>query len=263
MMKRFLLFFASFLSSSSQVISQKFYVFLYFLKSGLAICRDLFSRFILTYCLSRLRGICPLIANQVSSSLVILALVTPFLLFHTAKAGEFKDLEKFYNWEIEQYNEDSIVISTYGEIIYGDTLFFRIVKKDCNSIEQLFTLYTTSNHEKINTLKNKILSITDNGVQQNARVIYVKPAMSGHIITFDMGSFQKEEIIRYYTTYQRFQMSILDIHQLEDVGSFKAKDFFDIPVNFWNTPYIDDALTIGQAYCKQLGNNLHAHYERI
>jgi len=262
-MKRFLLFLTSSYSFSNQTIINKLLVLLSFIDHVLVICRNLFRRFVLSFTSLKFNGINPLIKIQNSSSLAIFALVSSCLLANIAKSGEFKDLEKFHSWKIEQYNDSEISISTNGEIVHGDTLIFRLVKNKCDSVGQLFTIYTTSNHQQINNLKNKTLSITDNGIQLDAEVILVSQAMSGHIVTINMGHFKKEEIIRYYSAYERFQMSILDIHHLESIGIFKAKDFFDIPVNFWKTPHIDDALTIGQAYCEQLSNNLHAQYERI
>ena len=126
-----------------------------------------------------------------------------------------------------------------------------IAKKLINYI----TNSTSANHKLVTQLENKVISITDNGEQTDARVVGVNEELKGHVVVFNMGHFKKDEIVKYYDFYERFQVGVLNSEHIEDIGQFKAKEFFDIPRNFWKTPHIKEALKIGQAYCKQLKNN--------
>ncbi|MAV83172.1 MAG: hypothetical protein CMI90_06900 [Pelagibacteraceae bacterium] len=211
----------------------------------------------------KLRGIDPLGVMHLTSAAALIAIFFFVSSASKANADEWVDIDKYENWEFQQYGDSVIFITTFGQITHGDTLIFSTNAHDCNKFNQLFQLYTTTNNKNIKKLEDKRIHIVDNGDPTEAEIISVQEAMQGHIVMFDLGAFAKDEVIRYYEFYGRFQVGLLDSEHVEEIGKFSAKDFFDIPRNFWKTPNIKDALDIGQAYCLELNKNLQATYERI
>jgi hypothetical protein len=211
-----------------------------------------------------LKDIGPLGMLNITSAIALLVIFLFVSSTSKASADEWENLEKYENWKIKQYNNGVIFVLTHGELTHGDELIFALsADDDCKNINQLFRLYTSANHELVTKLENKVISISDNGEHTNARVVGVNEELKGHVVIFNMGHFKKDEIIRYYDFYERFQVGVLNSEHIEDIGPFKAKEFFDIPRNFWKTPHLREALEIGEAYCEHHKKKFEAKFERI
>ena len=60
-----------------------------------------------------------------------------------------------YSWSIQKVNEKNVLVSINGKIQHGDMLYFYIPSSNCNSVENLFTFYTATNNDKLDSLKSK------------------------------------------------------------------------------------------------------------
>ena len=246
--------------SSKQSFSERLFVFLSLSTKRFHYRKDLFLASLSTH----LKGIGPLGMLNISSAIALLAIFLLVSCASKANAGALENLEKYENWNIKQFSNGVIFVLTHGEITHGDELIFALsTDDDCKKINQLFRLYTSANHKLVTQLENKVISITDNGEQTDARVVGVNEELKGHVVVFNMGHFKKDEIVKYYDFYERFQVGVLNSEHIEDIGQFNAKEFFDIPRNFWKTPHLKEALEIGEAYCEHHKKRFEATYERI
>ena len=211
-----------------------------------------------------LKGIGPLGMLNITSAIALLVIFLFVSSTSVANADESENSQKYKNWKIKQYSNGVTFVLTHGEISHGDELIFALsAEDDCKKINQLFRLYTSANHKLITQLENKVISITDNGEQTDARVVGVNEELKGHVVIFNMGYFKRDEIVKYYDFYERFQVGVLNSEHIEDIGQFNAKEFFDIPRNFWKTPHLKEALEIGEAYCEHHKKKFEAKFERI
>ena len=151
--------------------------------------------------------------------------------------------EKVSSWEVAPIDNDGVLISRNGQVQVGDNLYFYIPKSNCNSLENLFSFYTASNHPRINMLKNSEVFIELNEAELSAEVRFIYPMLMGHSVWLSLGTFDIETFRNYLEPYQKFEVFIIDNEE------FVANEYFDIETNYWYLDGLAHALNQGKNLC--------------
>ena len=144
-------------------------------------------------------------------------------------------------WGIEVSN-DSVAASITGNITYGERQRFIFSKRDCEAVKHMFSTYTTkpANFER---LKGKILVIEFNGEKIGAKLITAMKAMSGHILVFDLGTYDRDSLLNHLKKHENISIRFVD------GNGIKASDYFDMPHNEWSTKGISEAFAKAHKAC--------------
>lgn len=175
------------------------------------------------------------------SLLFINILLVGATLANTINVGGYE--EQITSWQIAPVDNDGILVSRNGQVQVGDNLYFYIPKSNCNSLENLFSFYTTSNHPRINMLKNREVFIELNEVELSAEVRFIYPMLMGHLVWLSLGTFDIETFSKYFETYQKFEVFIINNEK------FVANEYFDIETNYWYLDGLAHALNQGKNLC--------------
>lgn len=141
-------------------------------------------------------------------------------------------------WDISVMSE-LVVASITGNITHGERQRFVFFKRNCETINHVFSTYTTelANFEN---LKGKVFVIEFNGEKIGAELITAKKAMSGHLLMFNLGTHERGLLLNHLKKHENMSIEFVDGNGL------KASDYFDMPKNEWSTKGITEAF--GQAY---------------
>lgn len=175
------------------------------------------------------------------SLLFINILLVGATLAKTINVGGYE--EQITSWQIAPVDNDGILVSRNGQVQVGDNLYFYIPKSNCNSLENLFSFYTTSNHPRINMLKNREVFIELNEVELSAEVRFIYPMLMGHLVWLSLGTFDIETFSKYFEPYQKFEVFIVNNEK------FVANEYFDIETNYWYLDGLAHALNQGKNLC--------------
>jgi hypothetical protein len=175
------------------------------------------------------------------SLLFINILLVGATLANTISVGGYE--EEISSWEVAPIDNDGVLISRNGQVQVGDNLYFYIPKSNCNSLENLFSFYTTSNHPRINMLKNREVFIELNEAELSAEVRFIYPMLMGHSVWLSLGTFDIETFGKYLEPYQKFEVFIIDNEE------FVANEYFDIETNYWYLDGLAHALNQGKNLC--------------
>ena len=175
------------------------------------------------------------------SLLFINILLVGATLAKTINVGGYE--EQITSWQIAPVDNDGILVSRNGQVQVGDNLYFYIPKSNCNSLENLFSFYTTSNHPRINMLKNREVFIELNKAELSAEVRFIYPMLMGHLVWLSLGTFDIETFSKYFEPYQKFEVFIVNNEK------FVANEYFDIETNYWYLDGLAHALNQGKNLC--------------
>ena len=98
-------------------------------------------------------------------------------------------------WDID-VSSDRVTASITGNITHGERQRFVFFKRDCEAVNHIFSTYTTkpANFEK---LKGKVLVIEFNGEKIGTKLIAAKKAMSGHLLMFSLGTYDRGLLVTH------------------------------------------------------------------
>ena len=135
-------------------------------------------------------------------------------------------------WDIA-VSDDSVVAAITGNITHGERQRFIFRKGNCKTVNHIFSTYTEkpANFKK---LEGAVLVIEFNGEIIGAELIFSKKAMSGHLLMFNLGTYDKDVLLNYLETNENISIRFVD------GNGHKASDYFDVPYNEWSTSGISE-----------------------
>jgi len=176
----------------------------------------------------------------------------------TLSAAQAMPLETLNEWELHLYDKELILAQRSGEVTNGDRLFFVFRKDRCNEAIQIFEMYTTSTHPSVTNLLETKLEMTENGSPIEGKVVDVTPFLSGNVVLVELGVFTNDELIRYYSVHRRFEVEITHHHLQKNVP---VNMIFDVPVNEWKIPDIQQLIERASYHCERIPNETSAHLQ--
>ncbi len=149
-------------------------------------------------------------------------------------------------WQVEDWGEGVISVSTHGKVQHGDRIYFRLKKSNCDVLEHAFTFYTVANHKRIKLLEKELVPLDNNEMKIYGEVKLVFPFLMGHMVWISLGHYNVDDHIKLMKEIGQFNIEIINIK------NFIAEDYFDIPTNEWDLTNYESAITKGQKLCRQI-----------
>jgi len=176
----------------------------------------------------------------------------------TLSAAQAMPLETLNEWELHLYDKELILAQRSGEVTNGDRLFFVFRKDRCNEAIQIFEMYTTSTHPSVSNILETKLEMKENGSPIEGMVVDVSPFLAGNVVLVELGIFPNEERIRYYSVHRRFEVEITHHHLQKNVP---VNMIFDVPVNEWKIPDIQQLIERASYHCERIPNETSVHLQ--
>jgi len=148
-----------------------------------------------------------------------------------------------YSWSIEKVNEKNVLVSINGKIQHGDMLYFYIPSSNCNSVENLFTFYTGTNNDKLDSLKSKPIPLTINNFDTYGEIRFMFPMLMGHQVWISLGNYNLDTLVNHLSDYDTLNVKIANGE------SFISADYFDISSNIWPLKGLRKAIDDGKTLC--------------
>ena len=128
-------------------------------------------------------------------------------------------------WQLDASRE-YVTLSINGEITKGDQHRFIFFRKNCNTVQQVFSFYTTQPNNFKN-LKGKVIVVEYNGTKIGGRIITSKKAMRGNVVMISLGSYERDFILELHQNVQQIEVKLLD------GNGITITDYFDTLKNVW------------------------------
>ena len=148
-----------------------------------------------------------------------------------------------YSWSIEKVDEKNVLVSINGKIQHGDKLYFYIPSSNCNSVENLFTFYTTTNNNKLDSLKSKPIPLTINNFDTYGEISFMFPMLMGHQVWISLGNYNLDTLVNHLSNYDTLNVEIANDE------SFISAEYFDISLNIWSLKGLRKAIDDGKTLC--------------
>ena len=144
-------------------------------------------------------------------------------------------------WKIS-VSDDSVVAAITGNLTYGDRQRFLFQKGNCQAVNHIFSTYTEqpANFKK---LEGAVLVIEFSGETIGAELIFAKKAMSGHMLMFNLGTYDKDVLLKHLKKNDKISIKFVN------GNGHKASDYFDAPYNDWSTSGISEAFDNAYRAC--------------
>ena len=177
-------------------------------------------------------------------------IVTLFSISVFAGQGEndgsaevFAELYGNNDWELSNHVDMGVAEAAVpGEITYGDMQRFHFVHGHCNLVRQYFTFYTVQPND-FKKLEGKVMIVEVDGKELGAEVLYAIKAMSGHIVWFSFGLYDKDAHLQFLRKSKKISIKLVD------GNGFIASEYFDVLENEWSLEGIEDAFSRAHAMC--------------
>ena len=157
------------------------------------------------------------------------------------------------NWEIKKVTDDKYIeISTEGLNVKGDKYKLLIkVNGECNTIEDIFTFYTTKNNPGIMLLPGKKIGLKSMGYSIASEIKTVSPVLEGHhIVWISNGVYELDGHTKFISEQDINVVELFTIFDnFESKTGWEAKEFFDITKNSWNLKNVSEAVKQGKIMC--------------
>lgn len=144
-------------------------------------------------------------------------------------------------WQLDSSRE-YVTLSINGKITKGDQHRFIFFRKNCNTVQQVFSFYTTQPNNFKN-LKGKVIVVEYNGTKIGGRIITSKKAMRGNVVMISLGSYEKDFILKHHQNVQEIDIKLLD------GKSITVTKYFDTLRNVWAINGIDQKFTAAYKKC--------------
>ena len=151
--------------------------------------------------------------------------------------------EENYSWTVEKVNKKNVMVSINGQIQHGDMLYFYIPGSNCNSVENLFTFYTATNNDKLDSLKSKPIPLIINNFDTYGEVRFMFPMLMGHQVWISLGNYEIDALVNHLSDYDNLNVKITNR------ASFIPEDYFDISSNIWSLKGLRQAIHDGKTLC--------------
>ena len=148
-----------------------------------------------------------------------------------------------YSWSIEKVNEKNVLVSINGKIQHGDMLYFYIPSSNCNFVENLFTFYTATNNDKLDSLKSKPIPLTINNFDTYGEIRFMFPMLMGHQVWISLGNYNLDTLVNHLSNYNTLNVEITNGE------SFISTEYFDISSNIWPLKGLRKAINDGKTLC--------------
>ena len=148
-----------------------------------------------------------------------------------------------YSWTIEKVNKKNVMVSMNGQIQHGDMLYFYIPSSNCNSVENLFTFYTATNNDKLDSLKSKPIPLTINNFNTYGEIRFTFPMLMGHQVWISLGNYEIDTLVNHLSDYDNLNVEITNRE------SFISAEYFDISSNIWPLRGLRKAIDDGKNLC--------------
>lgn len=136
-----------------------------------------------------------MIRNLMAALIITLCLAIVFIGEEEVEGSDltvFADFQENSDWVVNNRVEMGVAEAAVpGEITYGDMQRFHFVHGHCNLVRQYFTFYTVQPND-FKKLEGKVMTIEVDGKKLGAEVLYAIKAMSGHIVWFSFGLYDKD-----------------------------------------------------------------------
>ena len=168
------------------------------------------------------------------------------------------NLEK---WKVKTSSKlDSINVTIDGTIQKGDQLKFFISVGSggkCNSLEHLFTFYTTTKHPNILQIEGKKITFESMGKLRvsDIKVVYSTDhlMLPGHMVMISSGLYDLDKHIDFLRKHKNHDVKLEYIFSdFEKKMGWKVSDYFDILENSWSLNGVDVALNKAKQICLRL-----------
>lgn len=171
-----------------------------------------------------------------------------FLVLIVLASPSFSQTQTDVRWTTETL-ENSVIARANGEITFGDLLQIKFTNGSCDVGNMFFGMYTMAEQNLINDLDNKVLPITYNGIENQAKVLFLFQFLSGHIVYLDLGFYSLNDILLHFSRSEVIEIEIIN------KNDFVAEDVFDIPSNRWTTNGALDAVRNASLICSSMQQN--------
>lgn len=151
------------------------------------------------------------------------------------------------DWSVTTF-KNFVSLQYQGKITYGDTINFNLPKKNCNKVNYLFSVYSMEKNPEFMNLKDKKIPLNINGINTWANTIYVYPFLMGYRGMFYLGSYDIEDLSKFFEKTKNYKIQIVDR------DGFNAKDYFDVDYNEWNLEGFSKAIREAQNTCKSFNS---------
>jgi len=145
-------------------------------------------------------------------------------------------------WEVDE-SDNFVIASITGNITNGEKQRFVFMKNNCERVNHIFSTYTTL-RGNLDELKGAILVIEFNGEEIGTKVLTAKKAMLGHLIMFDLGTYDKDLLLSHLETKAEITIRFVD------GNGYTASEYFDVPYNEWSTSGISEAFDRAGGLCR-------------
>ena len=187
------------------------------------------------------------------SSSSLLAAVVWFIPIGSPATASTMTLETYNNWVFHFVDEEFVLVQSRRDQEDSELLTFVFEKGRCHQARQIFEVFTMSNHPQLNLLLNEPLELRDNGSPAEGKVIHIQPHMGGNILLVDMGVYKNNDILKYYSYYERFRVTVTK-HPLEQ--TIAINHLFDMPTSEWKIPDLKEVLQRAEHHCKRIPDPL-------
>jgi len=147
----------------------------------------------------------------------------------------------YASWKIETSDRYVAAVIT-GDITFGDRQRFVFFKSRCNSVNHIFSTYTTMKAD-FEKLKGKVVVIKFNGVKIGAQVISSGKFLAGHMLMFNLGTYSKNTLLKHLDKQSKITVEFVNGNEI------LADDYFDVPRNEWTISGISQAFENAQSTC--------------
>ena len=147
-------------------------------------------------------------------------------------------------WEVS-VSDDLVDVAITGNITYGDRQRFIFRKGNCDVVQHTFSNFTMQ-AAAFRNLKGAVLATDFNGDVIGAELIASIPAMSGQMLMFNFGSYDKDSLLEYLTASDKISITFVD------GNGHIASDYFDMPHNEWSTSGMSEAFDDAYEKCSSL-----------
>ena len=144
-------------------------------------------------------------------------------------------------WEVS-VSDDLVDVAITGNITYGDRQRFIFRKGNCETVQHTFSNFTMQAADFKN-MKGAVLAADFNGDVIGAELIASIPAMSGQMLMFNFGSYDKDALLKYLTASEKISITFVD------GNGHTASDYFDMPHNEWSTSGMSEAFDDAYSAC--------------
>ena len=144
-------------------------------------------------------------------------------------------------WEVSVW-DDMVDAAITGNITYGERQRFVFRKGNCDVVQHILSSYTEQAADFKN-LKGAVLVVDFNGDIIGAELTGSMPAMSGHMLMFNFGHYDKDVLLEHLTASDIISITFVD------GNGHKASDYFDVPHNEWTVSGMSEAFDDAYRAC--------------